>query len=438
MATIQELEALFDLQDETLSTEFKAWLDLTTPHGKATVAKSVIAMANHGGGTVLMGMGGKPPASTERPAEIARYTADMVNAAVNRYADPKISCEVAHLDHPETGFEHAFILVPGGASVPVMAVKELPGTIAQQRCYIRKPGPKSEEPFTAEEWRALLDRCVRANRDNLLDAIRQIVQGQPITQAAQEQIDRLLGFTDESRERWQSRIEPLPKDDPARFKRGFYEQSFQVVGVEPAANLMELRDRLYKAGETKLTGWGPFVCFDRPPIGPTPAGDAIEAWIGHPDEQGRDGRHSDFWRVNRAGCMYEIRSHDEDYTEKAVPGTILDLTIPIWRIGETLLHVARFARLFGEDPEIAYRIEYTGLKGRKMKSIFSSRYLSYERECVVDSVLMQGKTQASVLDDNIDEVLLQLLTPLYEAFSFAPLNAPLVSGELAKFRNSRF
>ncbi|MCA0050646.1 hypothetical protein LB577_27460 [Mesorhizobium sp. B283B1A] len=169
------------------------------------------------------------------------------------------------------------------------------------------------------------------------------MQGQPITQAAQEQIDRLLGFTDESRELWQSRIEPLPKDDPARFKRGFYEQSFELVGVEPTANLKELRDRLYKAGEVKLTGWGPFVYLDRAPIGPTPAGDAIEAWIGHPDEQGRDGRHSDFWRVNRAGCMYEIRSHDEDYTEKAVPGTAFELTMPIWRIGETLLYVARFA-----------------------------------------------------------------------------------------------
>ena len=86
---------------------------------------------------------------------------------------------------------------------------------------------------------------------------------------------------------------------------------------------------------------------------------------------------------------------------------MLDLTIPVWRIGETLLYVARLARLFGEDPEIAYRIEYTGLKGRKMKSIFEWRYMSYDRECVGDSLALQGKTWASVLDDNIDEVLLQ-------------------------------
>src|SRR5690606_8889042 len=160
MARLDELRELFAHQDETLSVEFKAWLDIAEAHGKATIAKSAIALANHGGGIIMMGMGGKPPSSTKRPNEISRYTGDAVNAAVNRYADPKLSCEVVHLNHPETGYEHALILVPGDISVPVMSVKELPGTIARHRCYIRKPGPKSEEPHTAEEWRRLLNRCI--------------------------------------------------------------------------------------------------------------------------------------------------------------------------------------------------------------------------------------------------------------------------------------
>jgi len=179
--------------------------------------------------------------------------------------------------------------------------------------------------------------------------------------------------------------------------------------------------------------------FERKPIGPVPVGDVIEAWVGDPREGGvRDGRHADFWRARPDGFLYEIRSHDEDFTEKAKPGTSIDLTIPIWRVGETLLYVARLAKLLGENPEISIRIQYNGLKGRRMVSIFEWRYPSYDRECFVDTVKMQGQAHASVIEDNLAEVLHPLLKPLYDAFDFAPLSPNMVSTEIAKYRNNRY
>ncbi|MER9014523.1 ATP-binding protein [Mesorhizobium sp. M0898] len=441
MAAIEDLQHLFQLQSETLATEFKSWLGLNTAAGRAPLAKAAIALANHGGGTIVVGMreaANMPIGSYPRPPEIDRYTSDSVNAAVNRYADPQIHCDVVHLRHPETGHEHAFVVVPGGYSVPVMAAKGTDGEILAQKVYIRKPGPKSEEPFTADEWRTLLDRCVRANRDSLLDAIRAIVQGQPLDPIAKEQIDRLLKFTNESKDSWQSRIEQLPKDDPARFLLGSYEHSFHIVDVPPAPGLRELLELMRKASETRLTGWGPFVLLERLPIGPVPVGDVLEAWVGHPSEKMRDGRHADFWRARPDGMLYQIRALDEDVTDKAKPGTTMDLTMPVWRIGETLLYVARLARLFGEDPEIAVRVRYNGLKDRTLQSLFNFRYLSFERQCFVDTVHLVGKARASTIEDNLNEVLLQLLKPLYDAFNFAPLTPQMVSQETAKYRNNRY
>ena len=69
------------------------------------------------------------------------------------------------------------MIVPGGMIVPVMSVRGREGVIASQRCYVRKPGPRSEEPSTAEEWRGVMERCIAARRENMLDAIRIIVQG---------------------------------------------------------------------------------------------------------------------------------------------------------------------------------------------------------------------------------------------------------------------
>lgn len=441
MATIEDLKQLFQLQSETLATEFKSWLDLDVPAGRAPLAKAAIALANNGGGTIVIGMretNNAPISSYPRPIQIGRYTADAVNAAVNRYADPQIHCELVHLNHPVSGNEHAIVVVPGGQIVPVMAARGTDGEILAQKVYIRKPGPKSEEPFTAEEWRTLLDRCVRANRDSLLEAIRGIVQGRSLDSVAQERIDELLKFTEASRDSWSARLEPLPKDDQARFPLGYYEQSFQILGVSPVPDLRKLLDHLRKASEVRLTGWGPFVLLDRKPIGPVPAGEAIEAWVVDPRESDRDGRHCDFWRVRPDAFLYEIRSYDEDFTTKAEPGTSIDLTIPIWRIGETLLYVARLAKLFGEDPEVSMRIQYNGLKGRRMAALFNWRYLIYDRECFVDTVKMQGQARATVIEDNLTEVLLPLLQPLYDAFDFAPLSASMVSEEIAKFRNNRY
>ncbi|AZO15522.1 ATP-binding protein [Mesorhizobium sp. M2A.F.Ca.ET.043.05.1.1] len=441
MATIEDLKQLFQLQNETLATEFKSWLDLAVPAGRAPLAKAAIALANHGGGTIVIGMRegiNAPIGSYPRPAQIGRYTADAINAAINKYADPHIHCDLVHLTHPASGNEHAIVIVPGGQIVPVMATKGTDGEILAQKVYIRKPGPKSEEPFTAEEWRTLLDRCVRANKDSLLEAIRGIVQGRSLDSLAREQIDELLKFTDDSRDSWKMRLVPLPKDDPARFPLGHYEQSFQILGVEPASGLRSLLENLRKASEVRLTGWGPFVLLERKPIGPVPVGEVIETWVGTPSEKARDGRHCDFWRARPDGFLYEVRSYDEDFTEKAEPGTSIDLTMPVWRIGETLLYVARLARLFGEDPEISVRIQYDGLKGRRMSALFDWRYLSYERECFVDTVKMQGQARASIIEDNLAEVLVSLLRPLYDAFDFAPLSPTMVSEEIAKFRNNRY
>lgn len=442
MATESDLERLFLLQGETLSTEFKAWLDLSNAASRATLAKAAIALANHGGGSIIFGVEerkGAAVASAPRPESISRYTSDLVNAAINRFADPKIHCDVVHLLHPVSRNEHAIVVVPSGSTVPIMSIRELSGTIAAHQCYVRKPGPKSEQPFTAEEWRALLSRCVQAGREQMLDAIRTILQGHSLSPVAADQIDKLLSFTETSHSRWSEVIDALPKNDPARFLNGHYEQSFELRDVKPASGLNQLLERLRRAGEVRLTGWGPFIDLERPPVGPVPRGQIIEAWVGHPDEAGREGRHADFWRASPDGLLYEIRAMDEDFTDKAVPGSTFDISMPIWRIGETLLYVARLARLFAEDPEIAIRVRYKGLKGRQLKSLFDWRVPVFgRRTCHVEEAVLDGMANASRIETNLEEVLVTLLRPLYEAFEFYELDPKLVAHEVARYRQSRF
>ena len=124
MPSQEDLELLLTVPSESLSVEYKSWLILTENPGKAILAKAAIAIANEGGGIVVLGMredtgdGGRL-GSQARPATLRRYSQDEINAAIGRFAEPAFHCGLEFAQHPDTGNEHAFVDVPGGMIVPV-------------------------------------------------------------------------------------------------------------------------------------------------------------------------------------------------------------------------------------------------------------------------------------------------------------------------------
>jgi hypothetical protein len=169
---------------EDLTFEIKEWLDLTQNAHKAKLAQAMIALANHGGGAVLIGYaeqaGGPFVPAEPRPPDLSGYTSDVVNEISRAYLNPPVHCEVRHIAHPVSGLLFPVINVPGSHPIPIMARRGGPqgqSNLQAGRVYIRRVGPTSEEPQSPEEWRALLDRCIRMGRDELVDRIRLIVAG---------------------------------------------------------------------------------------------------------------------------------------------------------------------------------------------------------------------------------------------------------------------
>src|SRR5690242_3660973 len=85
---------------EALDVEVKEWLDLTDNAHRALVAKEVIALANHGGGYVVVGFeeladGTFRPAAN-RPANLDAWSQDSIQGIVAKYLDPTIQCRVLH------------------------------------------------------------------------------------------------------------------------------------------------------------------------------------------------------------------------------------------------------------------------------------------------------------------------------------------------------
>ena len=82
MTTMEDLRPLVDYPMERLDAEYKDWLDLRENHGRATLAKAAIALANHGGGHIVIGLAedGASFTSKAKPENCPEITQDAVNS----------------------------------------------------------------------------------------------------------------------------------------------------------------------------------------------------------------------------------------------------------------------------------------------------------------------------------------------------------------------
>jgi hypothetical protein len=187
-----DLDRLILEPSETLEVEYKVWLDLTTKSHKAKLAKELIALANHGGGHVVLGFSDPGMIPLAKPNGYPALTADDINGIVAAYADPPFHCGVAEV------LGHVVISVPAGATVPIRSKRGSENNEIINDCYyIRRPGPNSEAPRSGLEWDVLLRKCI-ANRDQELEGmVRRILRvmqspGETLPIPVVDLIDELL------------------------------------------------------------------------------------------------------------------------------------------------------------------------------------------------------------------------------------------------------
>ena len=305
--------------------------------------------------------------------------------------------------------------------------------LLKHRCYIRKPGPKSEEPKTSEEWRELLNRCVRANREDMLDAIRTIISGEATsTQTTPDAWKDLRNFCDSGFSRWQELIKGLPEQAPQRCPHGFYEMGFALQGAN-SVDLATLKRRLAIAQRIKMTGWSLFEPQDIYPYSP----EVIEAWPGKPNRYIPNPAFLNFWRVSCDGTLYMLTGYQEDQWHPLRPGKCIGITMPVWRVGEVAYFVERFCAEFPEVENLSIYLKFSGLKGRELTSV-NGQYWIYDKVSRVPEVKIECTVSVNQLQNNMVEVIHKLLKPLYEIFQFTQIPLDLVDKQLSKLRKNSF
>jgi predicted HTH transcriptional regulator len=142
---VQRLPDLLRNPRETLDIELKGWLDLVNDDAhRALLAKAIIALANHGGGIIVFGFEETATgvvAANGRPANLADFSPDRINSAVNRFAEPPFHCDVEIVASPNDGLQYPVVVVPGGHQFPIRSRRSGPNGqgIQQNIYYIRRP-----------------------------------------------------------------------------------------------------------------------------------------------------------------------------------------------------------------------------------------------------------------------------------------------------------
>ena len=449
------LERLSDLlidPRESLDFEIKNWLDLRGDNdAKATFVKAAMALANHGGGFIALGLTEVDAGVIEaqgRPATFDAYGQDLINGIVQNYAEPAFHCAV-HIVPDRAGALFPVVVVPGGHRVPIRARRAGPhgNTVELNAIYVRKPGPRSEVPLSAQEWDGLLARCLANRRDEMFDQIRGLIAGAVPQMAVPPEPARLDRWIDASTARWNALVAALPAGAGPRCPHGFHWFAYEIEGTARQIGPAQLPEVL-RASVVRHTGWPPFWFPTRAGIEPYPIDSLVECWLGGDPQTSvgeRDAAHSDFWRISPDGFAFLLRGYQEDGADVqrpgrqvAGPGTLFDVTLPVWRVGEVMLHAASLSRRLVDGPAtINFVAHYSGLAGRALTSLSGRRHVWDARVARQDAITLRTRIDAASIDPNLPEIVQPLLAPLYGLFDFADLPMELVAEELGRMRSGQ-
>ena len=434
---IQDLRRLLEAPNERLDVELKTWLDLKAKGHRGTLAKALIALANHGGGKVIIGFddsNGNP--AQGRPQKLSSYSQDTVNDILDRFADPCFHCTVQMVTRDDDGLEYPIISVPGGHKVPIRSKRGSPGNeIQADRYYIRRSGPASETPKGGHEWGELILRCVRNNTDEIVSLVRDVLEGRvPKADAAADTADRIARWEKNSISRWSELINKFTPESHVRMPHGHYRVAAVIEGID--LDILRLREVMRRA-EQSLTGWPPWMWPAREGNKPRPHENTIECHITE-GQYHADAADSDFWRASTTGQLFIVRGYPEDSPKRVrqPPGTVFDLTYPIWKIGECLLFIQRFATEAGAaESTVSVCCQWSGLEGRMLAALFNPRrdlfrdYRSSTNKRASKTIVPVAKISGA-----LPEIVRDLVSPLYELFDFFHPPDDIYAKELARMQ----
>ncbi|WP_331374332.1 AlbA family DNA-binding domain-containing protein [Sinorhizobium chiapasense] len=424
---MDEIQELVNNPYETLTAEYKDWLDLSENVQRAKLARHVAALANTGGGRIIFGFRDTDLApSGPNPFLKSLYSRDAIGSISRKYLDPSPEC-IVNIAVSSAGNEHVVITVPPHGAVPVCVKASgpekngKPEGVSVGTYYIRKVGPESAPILSPLEWQPVIRRCVLHDRNTLLGAINNVLTPQSPSATIS---DRLAKWHQAARSAYERALKESAVRDSILENSVHLSYLIATDNEErlPPDSLLEVARQVnYEMRDRVNTGWSIFFPFDRRPISPYFTSDGN---IGDQEQfleanllLDADFSITDFWRLSGDGRATTIRAYRSD--SWGMPGwddrELFSLNVAAREVGELVRHAQAYSERFTTPLSISFRCEWTGLKGRSLSH--PDRDWRPGQTSRTESVIGQGEWPSVQLLEDWPVVVATLVEPLVRAFS---------------------
>jgi len=392
----------------------------------AQIAKAVMALSNHDGGFLIVGFELSDygyQEDVDNPSDIETWEKTRLHDMLGQYMSPVVEVDLSI----ETGdsSRHPVLVVPPHGATPIVCTRDSNAT-RKGAVYIRKPGPKSEEPSTPEEWAPLIRRCVLYDKEGLASTFRHILEPPDVIASPEPAADILQEAIAEADQRFEE-LKAQSDSPVTQMALGRWTIAYQMVPLPSPVSLTQLLENV-RSAELSVTGWPIGVVMERDELRPHPWGKTLEAWMVSWLNDGLD-----YWLARPTGFFYATRALKEDFMEQG-DQSVLEWFNPIWRMGEAILHSVRLAKSFQQPIDhLRFFARYQGLKDRilwnnnpsiaGLPDIFTCRTDEWSNEIVIPSNLPT---------ENLPDVTMALLAPFYEQFDLFVMPAELYGREITR------
>ncbi|KVR05632.1 hypothetical protein WK11_12465 [Burkholderia ubonensis] len=435
----ERIEQFVKRPQESLAVEIKAWIDPTKPAGQEKIIKTAIALRNHGGGSLIIGLN-NDTLKAERdgmPDDVrAVFHVDVIQGMVAKYSSETFEVAVEFVEHENV--THPVIVIPPGVQTPVCAKATLTGEggklhVEKDVVYVRtldSNNTASTSKAKAKDWKRLVDICFdnreadigRFLRRHLagVDAgvLREIVMAiagsAPVQQSVRGQLENVLG---EGLGRFHTLVKERNLELPPH---GTWEVALIIDGQFQAPALGEFAN-LLSASNPSYTGWPVWLSSrqfsdkdQRPYI-------MEGAWETLIVNNPAVFPALDFMRQDPTGRFYLYRALEDDITSSSrapKPMVFLDGILPMLRVGEAIAVGIAFATALHADEQakLEFMFRWKGLKDRVLTSWANpARYIT-PRATKQDSVTSTVTVPIDTPPSALAEYVKMAIQPLYEVF----------------------
>jgi hypothetical protein len=437
-----DLDEFLRAPRESLNIELKAWIDPSTPEGKAKIVKAAIALRNFNGGHLGIGVSDEGvPLTSEAPENLDnQFHQDTIQALITRHSSEtfEISVEFGNFQ----GVRFPFIVIPSGARTPVAAKvgildlrvppREL---VKKDTVYVRTLGANNT-PSTAaalfSDWPQIMNVCFDNREADIGNFVRRHLTGLNIpgllAQFGGDPIEPETAVIDAFLNECRQRFLEIPKADDVRdLGQGRVEFAFIINSAEVRQGVRADDNFLssFMYANPHHSGWPLWMDtrgFSQPRDRPRTRSGGWEALI--EDYVGSFiVPHLDFWRVEPPGRFYHARVLLDDaiaIKNGKEPNQFFSMDFAISGVTEAISAAISFAKSMGfraNDTTLEFAFRWSGLAGRQLSSYNVGRYFSPGRICSDEEIVSHIKIPLDLAPSSIPSLIPDVVGDLFSSFN---------------------